>query len=607
MILSTAPTPTPFTVTHRKLAALRHRLQQVGLEGLVIPSADEHLNEYLPKARQRREWLTGFTGSAGDVLVTQDRAWLTVDSRYYEQAEYQVDHADFQIVKLQAPHQPKSLYELIEQELKPNFRLGVDPFTISVANYRELEKRCAIAAATVVPTTVNGIDQVQAEGNATGFPFADQPVYPISSLITGASIAAKLDQVRQSMRQQRIDLLPVTKLDQVAWLFNLRGSDIPYNPVFIAYAVVTLAEVYLFTRQDRLTVEAGQELQQAEVRVLEYDDYPQWLAQKALTAGVVGIDPKHTTQGTLTVIPAHASRDLDHPIEGLKARKNPVELEKMRLANQQASRAKIRTLAWIEGQMADEQPLSEADVAGKIEQFYQEEPDWCGLSFNTISSGGSNTSIVHYSTPDPQRWLQPGELLLIDSGSHYLGGTTDDTRTISLGDPTPLQKQRYTEVLKAHIQCASQRFPVGTLGAQLDGITRSTLWQAGLNFGHGTGHGVGAFLNVHEGPNGIHKQATVALEPGMITSIEPGYYEPGWGGIRLENLCEIQSIPEAEGWLQFQPLTWIPFDRKLVDPSLLTEAQKDWISKYHRQVFAQMSPGLSTAEAIWLQQACGLD
>jgi len=585
-----------------RLQQLRQLLQEQDLDGFWVPSADEHLNEYLPEHRKRRQWITGFTGSVGDALISRDRAWLWVDPRYHEQAEREVDPNLLTVIKGGLPSQP-SLMEIVE-ELGSGFRLGVDPFTVAVATYRQLQAHAQAGGVLLIPVVENLVDKL-AQGLTAPF---DQPIYSVPTHLSGATPAEKLAQVRQEMRRKRVGLLPLTKLDQVAWLFNLRGSDIPYNPVFWAYALVSPDRAALFTDLERLSPPSRQLLAEAGVELWPYETYNEQLPQWAKSYAPVGLDPKQTTQGTQELLQDASCRELEHPVEALKAVKNPTELEQMRLANRKASRAKIRTLAWIDRQIQQGIPISEADVAAIMEAHYREEGEWVGLSFNTIAGAGANSSIIHYSTPDPQKLLQPGELFLLDSGSHYLGGTTDDTRTVWIGPQPadPLCKRRYTEVLKAHIQCARQIFPPDTYGVSLDGIARSTLWQAGLDYGHGTGHGVGAFLNVHEGPNGIHRRASTPLKVGMINSIEPGYYQPGWGGIRLENLYEVIAIPEPEGWMGFRSLTWIPFDGRLIDWELLNEAQRAWLDEYHRQVYAMHHATLPEQDAAWLKCACGL-
>jgi len=622
------------TTTQEKFAALRSLLAAHRLDGYLVPAADEHLNEYLPEAKRRRIWLSGFSGSAGDLLVGQEGAWLFVDSRYYEQADLEVDPSLMHVSKLGLEKQ-KTLDETLEslgrEASKANgtFRLGFDPFTLTVSQFRSFEKQLEPSGVTLVPLAGNLVDRVRLQQPWIGaeplLAYADSQLFYLSDAQTGETIAQKLTRVREGMQKANADILPITKLDQIAWLYNLRGWDVPYNPVFIAYSVVTVADAYLFTNLDRIAPKL-QAFLQTQVTLLPYEGYAERL--KALVAQSpkqrVLIDSKHTTMGTheLLTDPGAATTcklvEANNPIEGMKARKNAIEVAQMQQANLKASRAKTRTLKWVADQLGSDKTLTEADVAATVERFYAEEANFQGLSFNTIAGAGANSSIVHYGTPNPQRVLDAGELLLLDSGAQYSSGTTDDTRTLIVGNPTPEQIECYTEVLKAHINCAMQRFPKGTTGAQLDGITRSTLWFAGLDYGHGTGHGVGAFLNVHEGPNGISKRVSEPLEPGMVTSIEPGFYKPGWGGIRLENLYVVKDLtpqeetpaadvkpdPNKLSWYGFESLTYIPFDKRLLDRDRLDSRQREWLQHYNDAIVAKLSPTLSPEEIVWLKDVC---
>lgn len=619
-----------FASVREKIANVRSLLRAHQLDAYLIPAADEHLNEYLPAAKQRRIWLSGFTGSAGDLLLGQEQAWVFVDSRYYEQADLEVDPALIQVSKV-GLEEHKTLEETLEtlgrEAMKAgrSLRLGFDPFTLSLNQFRTLQKQLEPCGITLVSLPENLIDRVRSQApwqSTDPLPaYADSQVFYLPDALTGESIAQKLKRVREQMQQTNATILPVTKLDQIAWLYNLRGWDVPYNPVFIAYAIVTLEQAYLFTNLERITPEI-QALLQPNVTLLPYDDYAPTLRSLVTqaTSGRVLIDPKHTTAGTYQLITTDLEvscpiTETDHPIEGMKARKNAVEVTQMQQANLKASRAKTRTLKWLSDQLASDNPITEADVAATIEGFYAEEAEFQGLSFNTIAATGANSSIVHYGTPSVDQPLQSGQFVLLDSGAQFASGTTDDTRTAIVGDPTPEQMARYTEVLKAHINCAMQRFPKGTTGAQLDGITRSTLWFAGLDYGHGTGHGVGAFLNVHEGPNGISKRVQSTLEPGMVTSIEPGFYEPGWGGIRIENLYVVKELPNSSAatddkpqttWYGFESLTYIPFEHKLIDLDRLDARHRQWLADYYQAIVEKLAPTLSPADAEWLQQVCRL-
>ncbi|GAB1545266.1 M24 family metallopeptidase [Scytonema sp. NUACC21] len=607
--------------TQAKLTDLRKLMDEYQLDAYLIPSADEHLNEYLPEAKQRRMWVSGFTGSAGDFLAGRESSWLFVDFRYHEQADLEVDLSLIQVSKLGVEGH-KTLVEMLESlgQEATRFRLGFDPFTIAVEQFRTYNKQLKSAGVELVPVEKNLVDIVRSQSpwvESEPIPASgDSKVFALSNEVTGETTGQKLTKVREAMQKAKTDILPITKLDQVAWLFNLRGWDISYNPVFISYAIVTPNEAFLLTNLERIDAEVRQSLQDY-VTLLPYEQYAETL--KALSAQEkykrVLLDPKHTTMGTYQLIENAQIVETSNPIEGIKARKNAVEVEQMKAANLKSSRGKIKTLKWISEQLAKGQRLSEFDVANAIAQFYQQEGDFQGLSFNTIAGSGTNSSIVHYGTPNPEQFLTPGEFFLLDSGAQYLGGTTDATRTIIVGEPTPEQILRYTEVLKAHINCAMQRFPKGTTGVQLDGITRSTMWMLELDYGHGTGHGVGAFLNVHEGPNGISKRASEPLEPGMVTSIEPGFYLLGWGGIRIENLyvvknltpeTELQADPSKTPWYGFEPLTYIPFDKRLIALDLLEQRQRQWLENYYAAIIEKVAPTLEPSEADWLREACSL-
>ncbi len=619
-----------------KFSALRALMAAHQLDSYLVPSADEHLNEYLPEAKQRRAWVSGFTGSAGELLVGREQAWLFVDSRYHEQADLEVDPSLVQVVKLGLDEQ-KTLIETLEMlgdtatEANTVHRLGFDPFTLAIAQFQTYEKQLAgvepLPGAELVDQIRTQTPWVESDPIP---PYGNSKLFQLPDELTGETIKQKLTRVREAMQKAKTDLLPIAKLDQVAWLFNLRGQDIPYNPVFIAYAIVTLEQAFLFTNLARIEPEVRQAIAD-QVTLLPYEQYPETLKTLSQANKLrVLLDPQGITLGTYHLL-VEDRQDLArskvkivekaNPIEGMKARKNAVELEQMQAANLKASRAKTCTLKWICDQLdqdrtLQERRLSELDVAQAIAQFYRQEAGYQGLSFNTIAAAGTNSSIVHYGTPSPDTILQPGEFLLLDSGAQYWGGTTDDTRTLIVGDPTPEQIQRYTEVLKAHINCAGQRFPKGTSGIQLDGIARSDLWLSGLDYGHGTGHGVGAFLNVHEGPNGISKRAQALLEPGMITSIEPGFYQPGWGGIRIENLYVVKDLSEAKdsqtnaaitAWYGFEPLTYIPFEHRLIDWNRLEPRQQKWLAHYNEAVVEKLAPTLDSSEAEWLKEACNLD
>jgi len=620
-----------------KFRAMRLQLAKHQLDAYFVPSADEHLNEYLPEAKQRRQWISGFTGSAGDFLISTDQAWVFVDSRYYEQADLQIDAnlqkvckvglEDHQTVEevleeLGQKHE-KNLEQKLEQKLGKPFRLGLDPFTITVAQYRRFRDRLSISNIEIVPIVENLVDAVRSQRpwvkNEPMPKFGDQDVIPLPDRITGESLTKKLARVREAIAKKKATILPITKLDQIAWLYNLRGRDVDCNPVFISYAIVTQTEAYLFTNTSRIDSSIRQFLD-GEVQLLEYEQYIptlRSLASDSQTTQRVLLAASQTTYGTYLQLKEVKAKiaDGEHPVETLKAIKNSVEIVQMQQANLKASWAKTLTLKWIEEQIDKGNSISERDVANRIEGLYQQQEGFIDLSFPTIAGAGANGSIVHYSNPSHACKLLDGELLLLDSGSQFYGGTTDDTRSVSIGKPTDEQRDRYTAVLKSHINCAMQRFPKGTTGSQIDGIARSSLWQSGLDYGHGTGHGVGAFLNVHEGPNGISKRVNQSLDLGTINSIEPGYYQPQWGGIRLENLYFVKEVKQESKptpttkptpWYEFESLTYIPFDKKLIDRNKLNAEQIAWLTNYYAIVIEKLSPMLTDEETAWLKKSCDL-
>ena len=617
----TTESPKPsidLTGVAQKFVALRSQLAKHQLDAYFVPSADEHLNEYLPEAKQRRQWISGFNGSAGDFLISTSQAWVFVDSRYYEQADMQVE-ANLQKVCKVGLEDHQTIEEVLE-ELGQNavnqsqtFRLGIDPFTITVAQYRRFSSRLSLSGIEIIPIIDNLVDAVRSQSpfaeSEPLLPFGDQPVIVLPESITGESLGKKLERVREAMGKKKATILPVTKLDQIAWLYNLRGRDVECNPVFISYAIVTQNDAYLFTNTSRLDHAVCQSLID-HVKILDYEQYIPTLRSLISDNSRVLLAIAQTTFGTYLQLKEVNAKiiDAEHPVEIFKAHKNSVEIEQMQEANLKASWAKTLTLKWIEEQTNAGNIISERDVANKIEGLYKQQEGFVELSFPTIAGAGANGSIVHYSNPNPACKLLNGDLLLLDSGSQFYGGTTDDTRSVSIGKPTTEQRDRYTEVLKSHINCAMQKFPKGTTGSQIDGIARSSLWQSGLDYGHGTGHGVGVFLNVHEGPNGISKGVSQSLDLGTVNSIEPGYYQPKWGGIRLENLYFVKQVPEhipnPIPWYEFESLTYIPFDKKLIDRDKLNSQQIEWLENYYALVVDKLSPMLTETETLWLKQAC---
>ncbi len=647
----------------KRLAELRKLMKQHGLDYYVVPSGDEHLNEYLPDENKRREYISGFTGSAGDALIGLKEAWVFADSRYYEQVDAEVDGKLFNRVKLGETGVLSCLQTLEQQSQKSKtpITIGYDAFTVTLAWENALENLVKKASKGIKKNQTklkvvdtNLVDGVWLKDPNSKYPSpVNKPVIHLPEKYTGQSSKNKLKALRDKMKALNASVLPITKLDQICWLLNLRGSDIPYNPVFMAYAIVSMKDVALFcdkfptetveqilknnaqnaskndkkmAKNSKKTAKNGQKSAKNDpffglnLKILPYSHYKKELARHAKSTqsnSAVLIDPSHTTAGSHRIVIRAKGKvkQVKTPIEMMKALKNPTEVKWIKAAHIKSSKAKSLALWWMYQQLKYGQRVSELSFANELERRYASERGYMGLSFNTISGAGANSSIVHYGTPSPRKALTKGELFLVDSGVHYVGGTTDCTRTMIIGKPSLEQKQQYTAVLKAHIACANQKFPSGTDGVALDAITRSALWQQGLDFGHGTGHGVGAFLNVHEGPNGIHKRAVTPFEVGMVTSIEPGYYAPGKGGIRLENLYVVREASasgskkaskDAQKWLVFESLTYIPFDKKLILLNQLTDVERRWLEKYHYACVQKIGKYLSRAERQWLQKYCKL-
>jgi Xaa-Pro aminopeptidase len=599
------PKPDPAPIA-RRLAALRERMAGHTLDVYLVPSADEHQNEYLPPHKLRRETVSGFTGSAGDLAVTPDAAHLFVDSRYHVQAELEVDPALVRVHKFGAAGVLELTEWLTAHEAEHGpLRVGYDPFLLSLRAVERLAAALKQETSALVPAAGNLVDAVWPDRPQP----SARPVFALPDTLSGEPVADKLARVRAALREAEADTLVLTRLDEVAWLTNLRGHDVPYNPVFQAYLVLEAERATCYT--DAPVPDAARVAVAEHIRFAPYEGLPDAVSALARAGRAVWLDPAGTTQGLrLLAEGARIVSRSPNPVVRFKACKNPVEITVSRDAHLKAGAAKVRSFSHLAARLAEGQRLSEADYAELLAGEYAREEGFTELSFTTISAFGANGAIVHYGTPDPQTVLQAGGLLLVDSGVQILGATTDDTRTIAIGTPDTRQRERFTAVLRGHVRLAMQIFPEGTTGQMLDALARSPLWNEGLDFGHGTGHGVGAFLNVHEGPQSISSRGTVALEPGMIVSNEPGYYKAGWGGIRLENLYVVEEAlglpahPGGKRWLRFSPLTALPFDRTLIDWPRLTREEFRWLMDYHAWVEQNLAPRLEAPHRHWLHAAC---
>ena len=591
-----------------RLNSLHRGMKEALIDAYLVPSSDAHLNEYVPEYACRRMAITGFKGSAGDAIICPEGNHLFVDSRYYLQADEEVDLSKFRVHKLGSAgeHTPSQWLTKMENE-RANIRVGFDPSLMSMQAHSVYLAALHSAKSEMIPIGDNLVDAVWEDQPLP----PSNPIYPLHEAVTGIGVAAKLSQIRKEMAEAGAGLLVLTKLDEIAWVTNLRGSDIAFNPVFEAYLVIDSERATCFTRTTPPPA-----VRHALHLLVEFQPYE---AYSASIAGVdvresetVWLDPSGTAVSTrLLLKDGQKILARANPVVMLKAVKNEAEIAASREAHRHAAAAKIRSFRVLEDKIASGQSVSELDFSLLLHEEYAQEDGFYDLSFTTIAAAGTNGAIVHYGDADPGVYLTDGELFLVDSGVQMLGGTTDDTRTVIVGTSSDRQKQMYTKVLRGHINLARQRFPEGTGGIALDALARTHLWNAGLDYGHGTGHGVGAFLNVHEGPQRIAPRGVdEPMKVGMIVSNEPGYYEAGWGGVRLENLYLVaadETLPEhpdGKRWLRLDPLTLIPFDTSLIDWDQMSDSEKTWLGEYHQEVWDKISQMLGDDDRRWLLEKC---
>jgi Xaa-Pro aminopeptidase len=584
-----------------RLAALRTELARRGLTGFIVPRSDRHQNEYVPASEQRLAWLTGFSGSAGIAIVLMERALLFVDGRYTLQAREQVDTSQFTIEHL--VETPPDRW--IEENLTAGDRIGYDPWLHTVEGAERLGKACAAAGATLVAVEPDLIDAI----------WADRPAPPLGMVtlhdvrFAGEAAEDKLARIRAEVAKLRADALVVSDPHAVAWTFNIRGADVAHTPLPLAFAVVPQAgRPSLYVDGRKLSNKVRSRLE-ALADVREPSDFVGALGALGRQKQTVRLDQATAADALARLITSHGGKVTRGPcpIALMKAVKNEIEIAGARAAHIRDGAAVTRFLAWFDRE-APRGKLTEIDAVAALESFRRDTGLLKDISFPTIAGAGPDGAIVHYRvTSRSNRVVAPGELFLIDSGAQYEDGTTDITRTIAVGEPTAEMRDRFTRVLKGHIAIARAIFPEGTTGAQLDSFARQFLWAQGLDFDHGTGHGVGSYLSVHEGPARISKLGTAALKPGMILSNEPGYYKAGAYGIRIENLVLVVAaapVPGGEKPLNaFETLTLAPIDRRLIVPELLTRSETAWLDRYHARVVEALSPLLDADSRAWLTAA----
>jgi len=587
------------TQSATRVAALRTDLKRRGLAGFLVPRADRQQNEYLPASEERLAWLTGFTGSAGAAIVLADRAALFVDGRYTLQVKSQTDTAVFAIEHFVDNPPPVWL----EQHIKAGDRIGYDPWLHTADQVERFARACAKVGATLVPLDDNPIDALWTTRPAP--PSGPVTLRPLA--LAGESTADKLVRIRDELTKLRADALIVSDPQNVDWTFNIRGSDVAHTPLALGFAAIPReGRPRLYIDPAKLSNEVRHALEEfADVHATDdlardlagYDGQSVLLDQGSAADALTRIVSDHGGKPTRTA----------DPITLMKAVKNNAEIAGTRAAHLRDGAAMTRFLCWLDHEMPSGK-LTEIDTVKALESFRRDTGLLKDVSFPSISGAGPNGAIVHYRvTSATNRVIGPDEMFLIDSGAQYEDGTTDITRTVINGTPTDDMRDRFTRVLKGHIAIAEAVFPVGTTGAQLDPFARAALWQAGIDFDHGTGHGVGSYLSVHEGPARISKLGHTPLKPGMILSNEPGYYKAEAYGIRIENLVLVVAAPSPDGAEKplnaFETLSFAPIDRRLVDPRLLTAQELHWLNNYHARVREAVSPLVDPATRSWLEQA----
>jgi Xaa-Pro aminopeptidase len=595
--LASAPVEEP-PITER-LRRLRAELAARRLDGLIVPLTDEHRNEYVPACAQRLAWLTGFTGSAGLLIVLAERAAVFVDGRYTVQADAQLDPQLFERHHLVDEPPAKWLGE----QLSAGQRVGYDPALHVKAELERYRAACAKAGAELVAQGDNPVDAVWTTRPAP--PIA--PIRKLDERYAGESAAAKRARMGQKVAEAGAEVAAITAPDSIAWLLNARGGDVPFNPLFLSFALLHAdAAVELFV--DLRKLKPGQNLGNG-VSIQPIERFAAALGQLGAERRAVLVDPKVTSVQVIETLEAAGARVIEgeEPCVLAKGCKNAVELQGARAAQRRDGAAVCRFLCWLE-QALGKGEITEREAAARLDAERARDPLHRGASFETISAAGPHAALPHYRLTDASnRALGREPIYLVDSGGQYLDATTDITRTVAVGEPSAEMRRQFTLVLKGHIAIARALFPVGATGAQLDSFARQHLWQAGLDFDHGTGHGIGSYLCVHEGPQRIAKTGTVALKPGMIISNEPGYYRSGAYGIRIENLVIVEPRPTPEGGerelLGFETMTRAPIDRRLIVPELLNGEERAWLDHYHARVRADLIDLVGPETAEWLIRA----
>ncbi|CAN0262014.1 unnamed protein product [Ectocarpus sp. 6 AP-2014] len=643
-----AETPTSDTAAEKEaspvVSSLQAWMRKENMDCFIVPSDDPHLSEYASECFNRRAFVSGFTGSAGTAVILKDEALLWTDGRYHLQADQQLGKG-WRLMKAGKPSVP-TIEEFLAKQLPTQSRVAIDPFVHSASSVKALEKELGAAGISVAAIDhagdKNPVDKIWGEARPAP---PNSPVRIHKMAFAGETVKDKLAKIRKSMLEEKADVFVSGLLDEVAYILNIRGDDVAHSPVAIAYLLVTENGATVFINEAKMSTEVEAEMKEHGVEVHGYEEAIEAVRMLAKQGKKVWIDPERVNfafanreRGGLAGhwrmncrrakldLSQHATLCVCHcvglyhrsliakpsPVSMAKGIKNAPELEGMRAAHVRDGVAMVLALSRLERDVAAGQVITEVDIDQRATTARSQQDKFVDLSFPTIAGENSNGAIIHYSaTPDSCHTVGRESMLLLDSGAQYEDGTTDVTRTMHFGEPTAEQKEAYTRVLQGHIGLATAQFPDGTPGFMIDAFARRHLWDAGLDYQHGTGHGVGAALNVHEGPHSISSRTanTTPLEPGMIVSNEPGYYKPGSFGIRIENLLEIVDSGISNETLgrrfySFAPLTFIPMQKKLLDQTLLTSKELDWLDEYHEMVWTKLHKLVQDEEALaWLKEA----
>lgn len=582
----------------RRIEQLRSYMAEKELSAFIIPSSDPHASEYTPDYWKAREWISGFTGSAGTIVITTEDAALWTDSRYFLQAAEQLEGTGIKLIKQGIPNTP-SISEWLMSILYPGAIVGIDGWVNSITEVETLRDELMLAGIQL-DATHNPIDEIWKDRPA----LSKEPVCEQPMEYAGVSRTDKIGMVLDALVEHEADAILLSSLDEIAWVLNLRGNDVHCNPVFVSYLLITYEETILFIDPDKITPELKATLKSQEVDISRYTDLQETL--NLFPYKTLAVDSAHTSYAVAQLLnPQTRLIRCASPVAMLKAVKNECEIKGFHQAMLRDGVAMVKFLKWLE-EAVPQGGQTEISVADKLYALRAEQPLFKGISFDTIAGYKEHGAIVHYeATPETDKALAPEGLLLLDSGAQYVDGTTDITRTIALGPLTDDEKKDYTLVLKGHIQLSRACFPKGTCGTQLDVLARAAMWCEGINYLHGTGHGVGSYLNVHEGPHQIRMNYMPApLQPGMTVTDEPGIYQTGRYGIRTENTLLIVPYKQTEygEFCAFEPLTLCPIDVRPIVTEMLNDEELTWLNNYHRHVYEKLSPMLDEEHRTWLKE-----